>query len=109
MLYHGTSAKRFERMQEDGFIKVAPIGVECVSTSRKREVAQYFAELAADCDQSSVIILELDPAALVAAGLELDEFSDPVWGEGECEWEEEIACWQDIPLHLARDVTQTSA
>jgi hypothetical protein len=47
-------------------------------------------------DDCSAVILVLDGEGLLAFNYNLVEFSDPVWGEGECDWENEIECWDDI-------------
>jgi hypothetical protein len=33
---------------------------------------------------------------LIEEGFDIQRYSDQVWGEGECDWEKEIACWGDI-------------
>lgn len=100
-LYHGTSWARWQSIQKDGVLKIAPSGVEGVSMTPDMEVATYFAELAADADESETVILTLDRAALEEGGFEVEDFVDDVWdeeeGEGACEWEQEVICWSDIP------------
>jgi hypothetical protein len=37
---------------------------------------------------------QVGPAIMHAARLhDLAVFQDTIWGEGECDWENEIACW----------------
>jgi len=38
----------------------------------------------------------LDGEGLLVLNYNLVPFSDPVWGDGECDWENEIECWDDI-------------
>lgn len=106
MLYHGTSEKRWESIKAGGVIKVAPSGMKCVSTSPDKEVARYFADLAADTDDSSPVILLLDREALERADFELEEVVDTVWDTDEvqdaCAWEQEVAIWQPVPLDFVR-------
>ena len=46
------------------------------------------------------MILALDGEAVVGLRYVLQTYSDNCWGEGECDWENELACYQDIaPLH----------
>jgi hypothetical protein len=40
--------------------------------------------------------LVIDGGALLDQGYPLSEFSDPIFGPGICDWEEEIACWSDV-------------
>ena len=42
------------------------------------------------------MVLVLDGEELLALNYDLAEFSDPIWGDGECDWEKEIECWDDI-------------
>jgi hypothetical protein len=42
------------------------------------------------------VVLVLDGEGLLALNYNLVPFSDPYWGEGECDWENEIECWDDI-------------
>ena len=39
-------------------------------------------------------------SALETGGHWLTEFSDDVWGAGECDWEREVACWSEIEIAL---------
>lgn len=46
------------------------------------------------------MLLVLDGEGLLALNYNLVAFSDPVWGEGECDWENEVACWDRDIEHL---------
>lgn len=100
ILYHGTSETRFSSIMIEGVVRCAPYGIRCVSLSPNIEVAKYFAQLAADTDDCDPIILRVARVRLESAGYDLDEISDDVWGDGECDWEEEVACWNDIPVEM---------
>lgn len=92
-LYHGTSVKRWESIQRDGVLRIAPYGDQHVSLTTSVSVARHFAELAAECDDCAAIVLMVDERDVQA-----EPFSSDVWGEGECDWEKERACFDDIPL-----------
>jgi hypothetical protein len=69
----------------------------------ERSVAEYWACHAVFGDrhnrphvQSRGVVLVLNGEKLLARGYHLTEFRDEIWGEGECDWENEIACWVDI-------------
>jgi hypothetical protein len=69
----------------------------------ERSVAEYWASLAVYGDrhgrgdkESRGIVLALDGEKLLARCYNLTEFRDDIWDEGECDWEDEIACWDDI-------------
>lgn len=98
VLYHGTTTKRWAAIQEVGAILPARIGVKVVSMTTERKVADYFADNSASFDKCGTVILQIDRAALEKDGFVLEEFSDPVWGDGECDWEKEVACETPIPL-----------
>lgn len=103
ILYHGTTERNFDQMTRDGFIKPAPQGDEHVSLSRSVSVALYFAEMAAagsDMQSGSLMILAVDSDAMEARGLRHGEFSSEVWGDGECDWEQEVACLDPIPMEI---------
>lgn len=93
-LYHGTSSELWKAIKKEGLLKRAPTGDQCVSLTSDYKVARYFAEMSCKGDTGgSPIILKVN-----VEGLNAQPFSSGVWGEGECNWEEEIACWDDIPL-----------
>lgn len=97
-LYHGTTIKRWAAIQEAGEIMPARIGVKVVSMTTEREVADYFADNSASFDKCGIVILAIDREALERDGYQFEEFSDPCWGEGECNWECEIISEVAIPL-----------
>jgi hypothetical protein len=47
-------------------------------------------------EESNGVVLVLDGEGLLVLNYDLVQFCDPVWGEGECDWENEIECWDDI-------------
>jgi hypothetical protein len=68
-----------------------------------RSVAEYWAchAVFGDLDrdpgvESSGVVLILDGERLLALNYDLTESRDDIWGEGKCDWENEIACWGDI-------------
>lgn len=103
ILYHGTSKARFQKIMAEGALLCADVGVPVVCTSRSLKVAEYWASLAAQTDgregrgDGTGVVLALDWSALDGAGFLLVNRSDPIWGDGECDWEEEVSCWSDIP------------
>jgi hypothetical protein len=103
VLYHGTSTTRLKRIIEDGRLRRATRGDQKIPLTTQRSVAEYFACNAVFADKhdhpdknASGVILMLDGEGLLALNYDLVQFSDPVWGEGECDWENEIECWNDI-------------
>jgi hypothetical protein len=108
VLYHGTSTRRLKSIIAEQRLRIPPCGVRKVSMTTNFSVAEYFAFLAVMGDWS-----EHPESASGGAVLGLDgdklrrrhglrRFKDPVWGKGECDWENEYACSSEIaPL---RDV-----
>jgi hypothetical protein len=103
VLYHGTSTARLKHILEDGRLRRASIGDQKIALTTERSVAEYFACNAVFGDkrnypgeESSPVVLVLDGAGLLALNYDLVPFSDPYWGDGECDWENEIECWDDI-------------
>jgi hypothetical protein len=103
VLYHGTSTARLKHILEDGRLRRASIGDQKIALSPERSVAEYFACNAVFADkhdhpdeESSPVVLALDGEGLLADNYNLVPFSDPCWGDGECDWENEIECWDDI-------------
>ena len=47
-------------------------------------------------DESDPVVLTIDGEYLYDLLYDLGSYSDPVWGDGECHWENEIACWDNI-------------
>jgi hypothetical protein len=103
VLYHGTSIARLKRILEDGRLRTSGTDNPKISLTTKRSVAEYWACHAVFGDRhdrpgedSSEVVLVLDGEGLLELNYDLSAFSDPIWGEGECDWENEIACWDDI-------------
>jgi hypothetical protein len=78
-------------------------GDQKISLTTERSVAEYFACNAVFGDkrnypdeESSPVVLVLDGEGLLADNYNLVPFSDPYWGDGESDWENEIECWDDI-------------
>ena len=104
-LYHGTSTHRLKGILRENCLRVSETGDDKVALTPDRAAAEYFAHLAVvgdrelhgiPEDETHQVVLEFDGDALIEEGYDLQRYSDPVWGEGECDWEKEIACWQDI-------------
>jgi hypothetical protein len=103
ILYHGTSTYRLKAIQRDNRLRVSPTGDPKIALTTERSVAEYFACNAVIGDhrnhpegESHPVLLVMDGELLLVLQYELDGVSDPVWGDGECDWENEIACWADI-------------
>jgi hypothetical protein len=47
-------------------------------------------------EESSAVVLVLDGEGLLTLNYDLAEFRDAIWGDGECDWENEIECRDDI-------------
>ena len=94
VLYHGTSTARLKRILEDGRLRKATVGDQKIALTTERSVAEYFACNAVFGDkrnypgeESSPVVLVLDGEGLLALNYNLVPFSDPYWGDGECDWE----------------------
>jgi RNA:NAD 2'-phosphotransferase (TPT1/KptA family) len=103
VLYHGTSTPRLNRILEDGRLRTSGTDDPKMSLTTERSVAEYWACHAVFGDRrnrtgedSSEVVLVIDGEGLLELNYDLSAFSDPIWGEGECDWENEIACWDDI-------------
>ena len=103
VLYHGTSTARLNRILEEDRLRRAAIGDQKIALTTERCVAEYFACNAVFADrhdhpeeESGPVVLVLDGEGLLALNYNVVPFSDPVWGDGECDWENEIECWDDI-------------
>lgn len=99
ILLHGTSSVRWAAIRKAGVLRRAELGDKCVSLTDDRRVARYFADNACSADhaegrdKSKPVVLRVD-----VTGLDAAPHSSRVWGEGECDWERETACWEDVPL-----------
>jgi hypothetical protein len=103
VLYDGTSTARLKQILKDGRLRRATVGDQKIALTTERSVAEYFASNAVFADKhdrpdgdSSGVVLVLEGEALLADNYNLIPFSDPIWGDGECDWENEIECWDDI-------------
>jgi hypothetical protein len=103
ILYHGTSTARLKSILQEDRLRRAGLGDQKIALTTERSVAEYFACNAAFADkhdrpddESSPVLLVLDGEGLLALNYDLAHFSDPIWGEGECDWENEIECSDDI-------------
>jgi hypothetical protein len=47
-------------------------------------------------DESDPVVLTIDGEHLQALLYQLNSYSDPVWGDCECDRENDIACWDNI-------------
>jgi hypothetical protein len=100
VLYHGTSTARLKRILEDGRLRTSGTDNPKISLTTERPVAEYWACHAVFGDRrdrpgedSSEVVLVIDGEGLLELNYDLSAFSDPISGEGECDWENEIACW----------------
>jgi hypothetical protein len=84
---------------------MSDVGPRKLALTPDRRVAGYFARLAAGPygdgrnapgEESKPVVLVLDGEGLALFNYDLRPYSDPCWGEGECDWENEIACYRDI-------------
>jgi hypothetical protein len=99
VLYHGTSTLRFTSIAREQRLRISP---DKVALTPNFSVAEYFAMLAVYADwhdhpenASAGLVLGLDGKELKRL-YEVRRFSDPIWGKGECEWEQEYACYGNI-------------
>jgi hypothetical protein len=104
-VYHGTSTRRLKRILSEKRLRVSATGDRKVALTTERSVAEYWACTAVVGDKhdhsdadSQPVVLTLDGEGLVALHYELEGHSDPVWGDGACDWENEVACRSDIEL-----------
>jgi hypothetical protein len=103
VLYHGTSTARLKHILEDGRLRTSGTDNPKISLTTERSVAEYWACHAVFGDRhdrpdedSREVVLVLDGEGLLELNYDLSAFSDLIWAEGECDWENEIACWDDI-------------
>jgi hypothetical protein len=96
VLYHGTSTARLKRILRDGRLRASRTDDPKVSLTTERSFAEYWACLAVFGDRRDRPGEDSNGEGLLELNYDLSGFSDPVWGEGECDWENEIACWDNI-------------
>jgi hypothetical protein len=107
LLYHGTSTRRLQQIRQENVLRVSATGEPKVALTPARSVAAFWASSAVSGDildrtgrETRPVILVIDGEALGWLGYSIQGYSDAVWGVGECDWENEFACWDDIvPLH----------
>jgi hypothetical protein len=104
VLYHGTSTYRLKSILQEKRLRVSDVSRKLALTP-DRLVAEYWAQLAAGPwgdglgargQESKPVVLVLDGEGLALFNYDLKAYSDPCWGKGACDWENEIACYQDI-------------
>lgn len=112
VLTHGTSSRRLELALASHTVRPSLTGHPLISFTTDPQVAIYFAHLATTCDREEYgdavpILLTMRLGDLRRVGVWLTHFSDTVWGDtGNCDWENEIACWNPIDLRAVPfDVT----
>jgi hypothetical protein len=96
LLFHGTSKVRFDKILAENRLGTASCGDPAVCMTYELSPAEYWANLSAEVDTSVPIVIHLDVSALLKNGYVLTPYSDPVWGEGKCDWECEVRTYQDI-------------
>ena len=89
-LYHGTSKWRLHAIMAENRLRGFSIDIPAVSTSDKIEPALYWANRTAWLDTSDPVLIRLNSDKLLAKQYVLDRYSDPIFGEGKCDWESEI-------------------
>lgn len=90
-------------------MKPPQLGYQHVSLTKSPKVARYFAEVSReDCETgelSDPIVLRVSKSDLLARGLSPAPFLDPIWGEGECAWEQEMCISRAVPSDLFEPIT----
>ena len=103
MLYHGTSTPRLKLILEENCLRRQGFGGfpnPRVSFTPEQYVAEYWAKVSATADRdprnrvpdgadAAPVALVFD-AEVLAGKYTLVPYSDPIWGEGECDWECEL-------------------
>jgi RNA:NAD 2'-phosphotransferase (TPT1/KptA family) len=103
VLYHGSSTKRLKSIVKENRLRILWPGDRKVWFTTGWSVAEYWACHAVFGDrhnrpnvESSGVVLVVDGESLSAHGHDLTEFQDAIWGEGEPDRGNEVACWEDI-------------
>jgi len=96
ILYHGTSKLRLKQILEEDCLRTTTANMPRVCLSSKYEPALYFANLSAWTDTSSPFVIRLKAEDLLDNMYVLTPYSDPFYGEGECDWEYEVSICEDI-------------
>jgi hypothetical protein len=85
-------------------LRRSTFGDQKIALTTEQSVAEYFACNAVFGDKrnhsgegSSPVVLVVDGEGC-ALNYNLVPFTDPYWGDGKCDWENEIECWDDIEL-----------
>src|SRR5215472_12933048 len=111
VLYHGTSTRRLKEILREKRLRASATGDRKVALTTEYSVAEYWASTAVVGDRhdypdedSRPVLLALDGEGLLELRYELEGHSDPFWGDGECDWENELACWSDIDLDERDDL-----
>jgi hypothetical protein len=111
VLYHGTSTRRLKQILGEKRLRVSAAGDRKVALTPEYSVAEYCACTAVVGDRhdhpdedSDPVVVTLDGEGLLDLRYELEGHSDPFWGDGECDWENETACWSDIDLNGRDDL-----
>jgi len=108
LLYHGTSTKRLQAIFAEGILRCKFTGSRrTVSLTPGLAVAEYFAQNAVAGDSMThpgtvghPIVVSAPVVLKLSLGREyrLRRWSDSFWGSGQCDWEQEIECFQHIVL-----------
>ena len=107
LLYHGTTTLHLQQIRQDNALRVSPAVEKKVALTADRSVAECASLSAVVRDfhdrpgeSTRPVILVLDGEALVGLRYVLEVYSDNTFGEGEFDWEDELASKEDIePLH----------
>lgn len=95
ILYHGTSENRLRSILDEDRLTVASRHT-AVCLSSRYIPARYWASLSAVTDENVPVVLELHAKCLLETGYTLIPYSDPAWGEGQCDWEYEVRIEEDV-------------
>ena len=96
LLYHGTSKLRLDKILAENRLRAMSHRDSAICTSTKLYPAKYWANLSAWTDESEPVIIKLDVKLLFDGGYTLTPYSDPIYGESECDWEREVDIWPEV-------------